>query len=378
MNHPQKRLAIYLPTLVGGGAERVLINLAVGFVRRGFPVDFVVAQCEGAFMGQFPDSVRLVELNSRHLKAGRSVASLPSLVRYMRQERPDALLTALHTNIIAIWARRMAGIPLRLVISEHSTFSLQNRMMPIGYRQLRSWLVRQNYPRADEIVAVSEGVADDLAGSARISRDAIRVIPNPIITPEMKIKVTEKIDHPWFRPGEPPVILSVGRLTSPPKDFPLLIKSFARIRQTCPARLIILGEGEDRPMLTGLISQLGLEQDVSMPGFTPNPYPFMSHASVFVLSSKREGLPTVLVEALYCGLPVVATDCPSGPREILRGGRYGKLVPVGREENLAEAIRDLLQGKVARPPKESWLPYESDMVVNRYLFTLLGADYVNT
>jgi len=380
MNHSQKRLSIYLPTLVGGGAERVLINLAVGFARRGFPVDFVVAQCEGSLAAQFPDSLRLVELNPMHLKAGRSAVSLPALVRYIRRERPVALLSGLYANIIAIWARGIAGIPLRLVVSEHNTFSLNHRRMPHGYRQLMPWLVRRNYPKADEIVAVSEGVANDLACSVRISRESIQVIPNPVITPELKAKVKEEIDHPWFQPGEPPVIISVGRLTAQ-KDFALLIRAFARARQTCPARLVILGEGEDRTALTGLIRQLGLEKDVSLAGFVANPYPFMVHSSAFVLSSRWEGLPTVLIEALYCGLPVVATDCPSGPYEILQGGKYGKLVPVGSEENLSEAIRDLLQGRVIRSPQESWLPYESDTVVNRYLFTLLGsegADYVYT
>lgn len=376
MNHPQGRLAVYLPTLVGGGAERVLINLAVGFVRNGFPVDFVVAQCEGSLAAQFPDSVRLVELNPVHFRAGRSIASLPALVRYIRRERPVALLSGLHANIIAIWARKVAGIPLRLVVSEHNTFSLNHHRLPSGYRQLMPWLVRKNYPEADEIVAVSEGVANDLAASVHIARESIQVIPNPVITPELKAKAKEKVDHPWFQPGEPPVVISVGRLTTQ-KDFGLLIRAFARARKACPSRLVILGEGEDRPMLTGLIRQLGLEQDVSLVGFVSNPYSFMTRASAFVLSSRWEGLPTVLIEALYCGLPVVSTDCPSGPYEILHGGKYGKLVPVGSEEKLAEAIRHLLQGEVTRPPQESWLPYESDTVVNRYLSTLLGVDHVN-
>ena len=162
------RLAIYLPTLVSGGTERAMLNLAVGFVSRGYAVDFVLAQCEGSFMTQFPESVRLIELNSLHVKAGRSVISLPALVHYINKERPMALFTALHANIIAIWARRMAGVPLRIVISEQNTFSLHNQMLPIGLRQLMLGLIGQYYPKADVIAAVSEGVAEDLARVARI------------------------------------------------------------------------------------------------------------------------------------------------------------------------------------------------------------------
>jgi glycosyltransferase involved in cell wall biosynthesis len=366
MSSFQKRLAIYLPTLVGGGAERALLNLAVGFTSRGYPVDFVLAQCEGAFMSQFPESVRLVELNSLHVRAGRSIISLPALVHYIRKERPAALITGLHANVIAIWARRIAGVPLCLMITEQNTFSLQNQMLPIGYRRLMLSLVTQNYPKADVIAAVSEGVADDLFYSARIPQDRIQVIHNPIVTPELAIKVKEGINHPWFQPGEPPVILSVGRLTSQ-KDFPLLIKAFARVQQSLSARLLILGEGPERIALEALVKQLGLEDVVSLPGFVSNPYPFMAHASLFVLPSRWEGLPTVLVEALYCGVPTVATNCPSGPREILRDGKYGKLVPMGDVDSMAEAILATLKGNAIFPPLESWQPYELDTIVNQYL-----------
>jgi hypothetical protein len=184
----QKRLAIFLPNLVSGGTERAMINLADGLASRGYPVDFVLSQCEGAFMDQFPKSARLIELNPRHFKAGRSVMSLPALIRYIRKERPTALFTALHANVIAIWARQVAGVPLRLVISEQNTFSVHNQMLPIGYQQLMLWLIRQNYPSADVIAAVSEGVADDLRRTARIPKDRVQVIHNPIIIPNWKEK----------------------------------------------------------------------------------------------------------------------------------------------------------------------------------------------
>jgi glycosyltransferase involved in cell wall biosynthesis len=362
----QKRIAIYMPTLVGGGAERVMLNLAVEFVKRGYPVDFVLAQLEGAFVTEFPPSVNLVELNPIHVKFGRSLLSIPALVRYIRRERPAALLTGLHANIIAIWAKRLAGVPLRVVISEHNTLSLRKKTQSIMIRNLMSWLIRKNYQRADQIIAVSKGVADDLSIYAGISRDKIAVVANPIITPEMIAKTKEKLDHPWFRPGEPPVILAVGRLTAQ-KDYPLLIRAFADVRCSMPARLLILGDGPDREELLSLVRELRLEEDISMPGFVHNPYPYMVHASVFVLSSQWEGLPTVLAEALYCGTPLVATDCQSGPREILEAGKYGKLVPVGDQKSLTEAILVALKSPKVEPPTESWQPYEANHVVEQYL-----------
>lgn len=232
-------------------------------------------------------------------------------------------------------------------------------------------LVRSFYPWADTISAVSEGVADDLAQVVGIPRERIEVIHNPGVMPELRNKAQAPLDHPWFQPDQPPVVLAVGSLTVQ-KDFPTLIRSIAHVQETRPVRLLILGEGQDRPELEALVRQLGLEESVSLPGFVANPYAYMARASVFVLSSRWEGLPTVLMEALYCGAPVVATDCPSGPREILRDGQYGQLVPVGNVTTLAHAIETTLEDNTARPPQESWQPYELANVVNRYIDVLLG------
>ena len=371
MNNSEKRLAIFLPTLVGGGAERIMLNLAAGFTGQGYAVDLVLAQAEGPYLAQVPGAVRLVELNARHFKALRTLASLPGLVRYLRQERPDALLTALHANIVALWAKRLAGIPQRVVISEHNTFSRKYQQHSGWYSRLMLGLVKYFYPRANGIVAVSEGVADDLAQVAGIPRDRIQVIYNPVVTPELQAKAKDVLEHPWFEPSEPPVLLAIGRLTAQ-KDFSTLIQAFAQVRQARPARLLILGEGEDRPELEALVRRLSLEQDVSLPGFIANPYPYMAQASLFVLSSRWEGLPTVLVEALYCGAPIIAMDCPSGSREILREGQYGKLVPVGDIASLAQAIEVMLDGATPRQPRESWQPFELETAVSQYKSILLG------
>ncbi len=368
----RKRLAVFLPSIYGGGAERVTLNLAAGLAREGHAVDLVLAEAGGPYMSWVPRSVRLVELHPWKLRALRTVAALPALARYLREQRPDALLSALHGNIVALWARRLSDIPLRVVISEHSTFSCQNRQLPGWYSRLMLRLVRRYYPWADRIAAVSEGVADDLSQVAGIPRDRIQVIYNPVVTPELRIKAQDELNHPWFAADEHPVILGVGRL-APAKDFTVLIRAFARVRETHEARLLILGEGEERPELEATVRRFGLQTDVSLPGFVANPYPYMALARLFVLSSRWEGLPTVLVEALYCGARIIAMDCPSGPREILRGGKYGRLVPVGDSDSLATAIKGMLVEQPARPPCESWQPFELANVISQYTDILFGS-----
>lgn len=359
------RIAFFLPGLYEGGAERVFLNLAKGIADRGYPVDLVLARAEGPYMNQVPGCVRLVDLN-----ATRVVTSVPALSRYLHREQPAAMLSALFANLISLLSRRLSGYPRRLIISEHNTLSSvthnQNDLRWQIYPRLAGWL----YPRADEIVAVSNGVAEDLAHTAMIDRDRIQVLYNPVITPELCEKAKAKLDHPWFKANEPPVIVSVGRLTSQ-KAFDVLIRAFSRVIEKRPARLLILGEGEDRFMLETLIRELGLEQVVSLPGFVQNPYPYMAQAGLFVLPSRWEGLPTVLIEALYLGTPIVATDCPGGTREILNGGEYGTLIPVDCPLALTDALMKSLDERTSPFPRASWEPYDLDFVVDRYLKLLL-------
>ena len=368
MSKPQKRLAIFIPSLIGGGAERATLNLAEGIAGRNYAVDLVLAQAEGPYLADIPESVRVVDLS-----ASRVLTSMLGLVHYLRRERPEAMLSVLrHANIVALWARRLAAVPIRLVVSERNTLSRSAQHGLSRRARLMPQLIRRFYPWADGIVAVSKGVADDLAQVAGIPRERIQVIYNPIVTPELSEKAKARIDHSWFNSGQPPVLLAVGSL-SPKKDFRTLIQAFARVRETRCLRLLILGEGQERPALEMLVRQLGLEQDVSMPGFVENPYPYMGRASLFVLSSRWEGLPGVLIEALFCGAPIVATDCPNGPREILADGKYGQLVPVGDEIALGNAIQASLDGEAPSPSRRSWSPFEMEPVVNQYIDILLGS-----
>ncbi|MBK9711683.1 MAG: glycosyltransferase [Kouleothrix sp.] len=368
MQQTRQRLSIFIPSMRIGGAERAMLNLACGLADRGYAVDLVLAQAEGPYLSDIPESVRLVDL-----KASRVLTSLPALVRYLRRERPAAMLASWeHANIIALWARYLAGTAMHLVLNEQNTLSSSTQQEASRQGRLIPRLAKQFYPWADGFVAVSQGVADDLAEVTRIPRESIRVIYNPIVTPDLRDKMRAPLEHPWFAPGQPPVVVAVGRLR-PQKDFPTLLQAFARVRAERPARLLILGEGTERPALESLVKQLGLEQDVGLPGFVKNPYAYLSRAALFALSSRWEGLPTVLIEALYCGAPVVSTDCPSGPREILAGGAYGPLVPVGDVAALARAMALALDGKTPRASEESWQRFEMGTMVEQYVNVLLGA-----
>jgi glycosyltransferase involved in cell wall biosynthesis len=362
----KERLAFFLPGLYDGGAERIMLNLAKGVASRGYSVDLVLARAEGPFLNQVPDSVRLVDL-----KASRVLSSTPALVRYLRQERPKALLSILYANIVALWARRIAGIPQRVILGEHNTLSSVAKGENDPRWHLYPVVAKWFYPWADGIIAVSGGVADDLAQTIKIPRERINVIYNPIVTQDLFDKSKVLMEHPWFKSGEPPVLLAVGRFTEQ-KAFDVLIRAFAQVSKNHRVRLIILGEGEERPDLEALIREYALEEEISMPGFVTNPYSYMAHAAAFVLSSRWEGLPTVLVEAMALGVPIISTDCPSGPREILLDGKYGKLVPVDDPFALADAIATSLAANVLRPSRESWKPFELDCVVDQYINMLLG------
>jgi glycosyltransferase involved in cell wall biosynthesis len=258
-------------------------------------------------------------------------------------------------NLDAIWARRLAHVSCRLIVSQRAHFSTTLAGSGNWQRRHIPSLVHCTYPLADVIIAVSESLAEDLSATSGLPRQRILTVHNPIVGPEIAARAAEPVDHPWLQPSESaakPVVLGVGRL-SQQKDFPTLLRAFARLLATRPVRLIILGESNppgDTPAamaaLRELAARLGIAADVNFPGYTANPFAYMARASLLALSSRVEGLPTVLIEAMACGCPIVSTDCPSGPAEILDGGRYGPLVPVGNDAALADAMARVL----ADPP----------------------------
>jgi glycosyltransferase involved in cell wall biosynthesis len=233
-------------------------------------------------------------------------------------------------------------------------------------------LARVCYARADGIVTVSEGAGNDVAHVTGLPRSRVVVIRNPVIRPQLFARAAEGVTHPWLAGGGPPVILGVGRLHRI-KDFGTLIEAFSLVRAQRKARLVILGEGPERPALQRLARKLGVAADVDLPGVVANPYPEMRCAKVLALTSRFDALPAVLVEALALGTPIVATDCPSGPAEILRGGRYGELVPVGDPAGVAAAIMRVLAGRSAACPVDpAWLDqFREDTAMRRYLDLLM-------
>jgi glycosyltransferase involved in cell wall biosynthesis len=365
---PLGRIAIFVPTLAGGGAEHVVLTLAAGFLRNGYAVDLVLVKAAGALMSRVPPGVHVVELGT-----SRVIWSVPALRRYLRRQRPLALLSTLDTaNVVAVVAARLAGCSTRVVIRQATHLSRTLERGPKTFVSVLKLMLPCSYAYADAVIAVSGGVADDLAERLRLPRSRIHVVPNPIVTSELHDLASRSVDHEWFAPGSLPVVLGVGRLT-PLKGFDVLIKAFAAVRTRCEARLMILGDGEERPNLLTLIHALGLQAFVSLHGFVDNPLAYIARAKVFVLSSASEGLPGVLIQALACGTPVVATDCDSGPREILQDGRYGHLVPVGDTGALAGAICEALEKPHAAPVAEAWCRYTEPDATKHYLRILVEA-----
>ncbi|MEZ8217590.1 Glycosyltransferase Family 4 [Candidatus Fervidibacteria bacterium JGI MDM2 SSWTFF-3-K9] len=413
----KRRLALYISSLAGGGAERAFVNLAQGLVKRGFTdLWLILNRVKGPYLAHLPPEVHVVDLcepdvpfrfsrllrylsqqhaNSpwlngaikTHYIALKAIGYLRKrhlqflflsylmslkLADQLRQIRPNALLSALiNCNLTAILAQRFAN-GSKTVMSEHNTPSISLLSQSAAGTVLR--MMRHLYPKADRIVAVSQGVADDLITLLNLPTEKVTVIYNPIVTPELFERSQKPINHPWLEQNRLPVILAVGRLTKQ-KDYPTLFRAFSLVRQVRPAKLLILGEGEERANLERLAVELGIQNDVSMPGFVDNPFAFMSKASVFVLSSAWEGFGNVLVEALACGCPVVATDCRSGPREILDNGRYGRLVPVGDHEALAKAILETLDSPDFPADRQTRIQrameFSVDAAVDKYLKVLL-------
>lgn len=358
-----KKVALFLPSLVGGGAERVMLSLASEFADQGHIVDLVLAKAKGEYLDQVPANVHIVDLN-----ASRVLYSLFPLIRYLKEHQPNSVLSALnHTNIMAIAAVTLANVKAKTVVSIHSNLTQFSKVTKT--RMIMRWippLMKWSFKRADKVVAVSQGVADDVIEHLQLPEEQVQVIYNPVVDDSLILRANEPVDHPWFASGEPPVLLAVGRLTSE-KDFPNLIQAFARLKEHHEARLMILGEGEKRAELEALIKKLDLTEHVQLPGFVDNPYAYMKKARLFVLSSSCEGLPTVLIEALACGTEVVSTDCPSGPREILDNGRHGSLVAIEDSEALFQAMKERLDIPEAGSSSEAYEPFWKTNVSRQYL-----------
>jgi glycosyltransferase involved in cell wall biosynthesis len=358
-------IAMFLPLLEVGGAERAFLRLARGFTQRGYQVDLVLANQSGSLIREVPAEVNVIDL-----RASRVLWSIPRLAGYLRKHRPHALLaTIVHANVAAIAAKRLARVATVVAIREANTsYAERSGWLSLKYATV-DLLRTRYYAEADVIIANSQGAAASLRTHNRLPSEKIRVIYNPVVSPELLQLAEQPLTHPWFVDTPSQVVLGTGRLTQQ-KDFPTLLRAFAIVRRERSVRLVIVGDGEEHARLCALAHQLGIDQEVSLVGFDPNPYRYMRRAGVFVLSSQWEGLPNTLIEAMACGAPVVSTDCPSGPREILEDGKWGKLVPVGNSEQLAAAILDTLDNPPAYNPAIRAADFSVERAVENYLTTL--------
>ena len=361
------RIALYVSSLHGGGAERVMLEIAGGLARHDIPVDLVLDRAEGPYLEFIPEGVRLIDLDSNH-----TYMSFLKLLRYLHRERPDALLSTLGTpNVAALLAKKLFFRNLRVVVRQASTFS-----MDLAHGSFRDRIVmrllKRLLPTAGAVVGVSSGVADDLRQNVPRMSGLVHAIPNPVAVADISKNAALPVNHPWFADSEVPVILTAGRLV-PQKDYPTLLRAFSEVVKSCPARLVVIGEGPERSGLAELARDLDIAHIVDFHGFQSNPFAYMSNARLFVLSSIFEGFPNVLVQSMACGTPVVSTDCPSGPREILQDGKWGALVPVGDWQALAATILSTLDSPI---PPASLISragdYSSERIIGRYLEVLVA------
>lgn len=369
------KVTLLIENLSQGGAQKVLLTLAEALHARGISVDVVCACGGGARTSEVPAGVDLREF---HLPPGGVKWVPPAIAkfsRYLREAEPDAVLSFVGlSNLVAALARRIARSRTHLVVTEHSQLSKDMANSRKLRRHLMPYVMRLAYSLSDQVVAVSHGMADDLSKTTGFPRGRIRVIHNPVVTD--KLLAHGGAPGPGRSARAALQICAAGRLTRQ-KDFPTLLRAFAHLKGMLPGtslRLVVLGEGEHRQSLQDLARSLDIAGEVEMPGFTANPYPIIAASDLFVLSSAWEGFGVVLVEAMALGCPVVSTDCPSGPSEILAAGRFGPLTPVGDPLALARAMRATL----LEPPDRSELVrragnFHVDTVVQEYLEELVPA-----
>ncbi|MDX1502757.1 MAG: glycosyltransferase [Thermoanaerobaculia bacterium] len=364
------RVDILRPTLGAGGADRVTLTLLRGLDRSRFAPRLVLLRREGELMDRVPPELEVVELGARSLWT-----AAPPLARHLRRSTPDVLLsTSSGTNPLAVAARALARVRCPVVISERTVY---RRDGAPGKRLLLNRLKRATYRHADRVTAVSEGVARDLVRHFRLPEERVEVVLNPVVTPRMLERSFHEVEHPWVGDASRPLLLGAGRLV-PAKGFDLLIEALARIRRTHDARLVLLGDGPERETLLRRAAERGVAEAVDLPGWQEEPWAWMRRATVFVLPSRFEGLPGVLIEAMACGAAVVAADCHAGPREIVTPEEDGLLVPVGDPGALSDAVARLLDDQGLRTrlgarAAQSAGRFSVDEVLGRYERVLAAA-----
>lgn len=359
------RIVILVPDLYLGGAELVMLRLAEEFVKARREVHLVSLVGDGPLEAKVPEGVMLHSVVGRRALDRNgfllAASALPSLVRLLRDIGPDAALSSMTgTNLLAVVAHRLSRSVARLVLREESsTTNLRSRFKRIALPIL--------YARADAVVAVSDGVARDIR-SLGVAAERVHVVHNPVDV--QRLRKLADVGPKLACSDCGPYVMSLGRLTEA-KDYPTLLRAYAASTLRSRHRLLIVGEGEQRANLENLVGELGLEDCVQLPGAMDNPYRVLADAALLVLSSRWEGLGNVLLEAMALGVPVASTDCPHGPRELLDGGRFGRLAPVGDPVALARAMDDELAHRAAAVGA-ALMQYDPHLVASRHLELLDG------
>ncbi|MDD5130141.1 MAG: glycosyltransferase [Candidatus Omnitrophica bacterium] len=353
------RVVFYMPSLTGGGGERVMSLLANELTRLGCRIDFLLAKKSGIFLDNLKKHVHIVDFNKNS-----TFKSIPLLIKFIRKNKPQVLISALeHANLYALIAKIFCFRKVKVIVTVHNS-PLRSMLSPSRKSRFISRMNKVFYHFADAVVGVSEGVVDEIRDNYWVKKEKVRVIYNPVVSDDFRKEMLALPQEVVGLSGE--YIIAVGNLV-PAKDYPNLLKAYASIKDQCRCKLLVLGEGSERASLENMVVQLGLENMVLFPGFIRNPYPLMRGARMFVLSSKREALPTVVIEALAMGIPIISTDCPYGPREILENGKYGILVPVANSISLSDAIMNVLKkGGIKYDPAQAVKRFESTISANQY------------
>jgi glycosyltransferase involved in cell wall biosynthesis len=338
-----KEILFIIPSLSGGGAERVLLNILKYLDREKFKPYLVLFARKGQYLSQLPEDVEVYDLKKKSRFHFFKLIFLLARKLYP-QIKPDLVVSFLeYTNLLALIARNFSQVKPAVVISERNYASLALQKKRV--KGLRFWLAKKLYPRADKILTVSNRVGEDLTKNYRIGRQKMQTVYNSVdlryVDRLAKEIYTPEIDKNFL------TIVACGRLTQQ-KNYPLLLQSFAKIYWQINAKLLLLGQGEQRYSLEQLSNKLGLQGRVKFLGFKDNPYKYLAGSDLFVLSSSWEGFPNVILEAMACGVPVISTRCPSGPDEIITDGVDGRLVSVGDVDAMAEAMLKLLKDEPLR------------------------------
>lgn len=366
-----KKVLLFIRALHGGGAQRAMVRYANALTDRGYDTTVLVLNDKGEFKKELNDDVKLIVLD-----ANRIITAIPEITKQLKNIQPDVIMvTEPACNIAVIVARILSGINTKLLIREGLFPSVASKESPYFQTRFSYKLAPYLYKKADVIVGIASELADDLSTFLNLPREAITLIPiNPVVTPKLYDLASKDTEHTWLNNKKCPVFLGVGRLEAQ-KDFTTLINAFCLVRQQMECKLIIIGEGNLRNQLSEQIQQTGYAEDIDLAGFNVNPFAFMSQVDVLVLSSRYEGLPNTLIEALACGAASVSTDCKSGPRDILNGGEFGHLVPVGDAEKMSEAMIDTLNNPIDREILiERGAQYTLDKSIDAYLVHMFPDD----